>query len=51
MKGFHRISRHGMWLTEAGAWQRKRYNAEATVDWQFTAADARVKLKKLYPVI
>lgn len=38
-------------ITEVGAWQQKRNNAEATVDWQFTTADARVKLKKLYPVI
>jgi hypothetical protein len=22
-----------------------------TIDWQFTAADARIKLKHLYPVI
>ena len=33
------------------AWEQQRNEAEATVDWQFTAADARVKLKRLYPVI
>lgn len=28
------------------------YDAEeATIDWQFTTADARIKLKKLYPVL
>jgi transposase len=38
-------------ITEVEAWQRQRNDAEATVDWQFTTADARIKLKKLYPVI
>jgi len=38
-------------IAEVGAWQRERNNAKATVDWQFTTADARIKLKKLYPVI
>jgi hypothetical protein len=36
---------------EIGAWQRKRNQVNRTVDWQFTAADARIKLKRLYPVI
>jgi hypothetical protein len=31
------------------AWQRSRNNACGTVDWQFTTADARIKLKRLYP--
>lgn len=35
---------------EVAAWQRRRNNAQAAVDWQFTTADARVKLKRLYPV-
>ena len=38
-------------ITEVGAWQWQRNDAEATVDWQFTTADARIKLKRLYPVI
>jgi hypothetical protein len=38
-------------IAEVGAWQRQRNDAKATVDWQFTTADARIKLKKLYPVI
>jgi len=34
---------------ELAAWQPRR-NAEATkVNWQFTTADARVKLRRLYP--
>ena len=38
-------------IAEVRAWQRQRNDAKATVDWQFTTADARIKLKKLYPVI
>ena len=33
------------------AWETERNTNHATVDWRFTAADARIKLKKLYPVI
>ncbi len=36
---------------EVRAWQRQRNNACGTVDWQFTTADARIKLKRLYPSI
>jgi len=38
-------------ITEVAAWEQKRNQADATVDWQFTNADARVRLKRLYPVI
>ena len=31
------------------AWQRQRNRVCGTVDWQFTTADARTKLKRLYP--
>jgi hypothetical protein len=34
---------------EAAAWETKRNAAQTGVDWQFTAADARIKLKRLYP--
>lgn len=37
--------------TEVEAWQARRDNADATIDWQFTTSDARVKLKRLYPTI
>jgi hypothetical protein len=30
--------------------EAERNERRATIDWQFTARDARVKLKKLYPV-
>ena len=34
---------------EVSAWQAHRDQLEATVNWQFTAKDARVKLERLYP--
>jgi len=36
---------------KVNAWQFKRNTDCLSVDWQFTTDDARVKLKKLYPVI
>lgn len=36
---------------EVAAWETKRNASGVTADWQFTTADARVKLKKLYPTI
>ena len=36
---------------EVLAWETERNTRKATVDWRFTTADARIKLKKLYPVI
>ena len=33
------------------AWQSERNAKCSTVEWQFTTADARVKLKRLYPSI
>jgi len=35
--------------TETRAWERARNNSDAKIDWQFTADDARIKLKRLYP--
>ena len=34
---------------EVRAWEGERNKAVAKVDWQFTTAGARVKLKRLYP--
>jgi transposase len=34
---------------EIGAWEQKRNEGGATVDWRFTASDARQKLARLYP--
>jgi len=33
------------------AWQLRRNSACLSVDWHFTTADARIKLKMLYPVL
>ncbi len=33
----------------AAAWQRRRNAATTRADWRFTTADARIKLRKLYP--
>ena len=37
--------------SEIAAWEVSRNDQRATVDWQFTTAHAREKLKRLYPVI
>lgn len=36
---------------EVAAWQNDRNAVQVKVDWQFTTADARVKLKRLYPIL
>ena len=36
---------------EVAAWQRRRDQAKTTIRWQFTTADARTKLRRLYPEI
>ena len=37
--------------TEVMAWQKHRNNLNAKVNWQFTAQNARIKLKRLYPTL
>jgi len=37
--------------TEVNAWQNERNVKVSKVDWRFKTADARIKLKHLYPVI
>ena len=36
---------------EVAEWQKFRNNKNAKVNWQFTTADARVKLSRLYPIL
>jgi hypothetical protein len=36
---------------EVAAWERTRHASAVKVDWQFTTADARIKLKRLYPTV
>jgi hypothetical protein len=46
-----RIPDMGTLTREVAAWERARNAAAVKVDWQFTTADARVKLKRLYPTV
>ena len=46
-----RIPDKAMLTEEVAAWEAERNNKHAKADWQFTTADARVKLKRLYPSI
>ena len=34
---------------EIAAWEENRNTFHAKANWQFTTADARIKLKRLYP--
>ena len=34
---------------ETGAWNRRRNREACKINWRFTTADARIKLKRLYP--
>jgi hypothetical protein len=34
---------------EAAAWETRRSQRQTTIRWQFTTADARTKLRRLYP--
>jgi hypothetical protein len=36
---------------EALAWQAARHASPAKIHWQFTTADARIKLRRLYPTL
>jgi hypothetical protein len=38
-------------IDEVAAWEDSRNSKHAKADWQFTAADARIKLKRLYPAL
>jgi transposase len=46
-----RIPDVGRLTNEIAAWEQARNAAQRTVHWHFTTADARIKLKKLYPSI
>jgi hypothetical protein len=36
---------------EVDAWEESRNEKSVEIRWQFTTADARIKLRRLYPVI
>ena len=46
-----RIDRIELLRTECSAWDQQRNERQKGVDWRFTTADARIKLKRLYPQI
>ena len=46
-----RIADRQTLIREAAAWQRRRNASRTTIDWQFRTDDARIKLKRLYPVV
>ena len=46
-----RIPDQSVLRREVGAWQQQRNQDAIRVDWRFTTADARIKLKSLYPSI
>lgn len=46
-----RIARIEELRAECSAWDQQRNRRQKGVDWRFTTADARVKLKRLYPQI
>jgi hypothetical protein len=44
-----RIPDKDLMQSEIAAWEDDRNNLPSKIDWQFTASDARIKLKHLYP--
>lgn len=46
-----RIPQQDLLKEEVVAWEQRRNQLEASANWRFTTADARIKLKRLYPSI
>ena len=46
-----RVGDQAAMATHVAAWEKRRNDAKVKADWQFTADDARIKLRKLYPTI
>ncbi|MBI1918483.1 MAG: hypothetical protein HYS12_27645 [Planctomycetes bacterium] len=46
-----RIATQSEVAAEASAWKDRRNRKQIGVEWQFTTADARIKLKHLYPKV
>jgi len=46
-----RISSQDILAEEVAAWEKRRNELKAKIDWQFTTQDSRIKLKRLYPTI
>ena len=46
-----RIAAQATLIKKSQAWTRERNERHAIAHWQFTTEDARVKLRRLYPII
>jgi hypothetical protein len=46
-----RIEDKAALVRATAAWERQRNDAKARAQWRFTTADARLKLRRLYPSI
>jgi hypothetical protein len=46
-----RIAKIDIMRSEVKAWESTRNGMNARVNWQFTAEDARIKLRRLYPTL
>src|SRR5262249_30585171 len=46
-----RIETREEWEREVAAWEEQRNERGVAVRWQFTTADARIKLRRLYPTV
>lgn len=46
-----RIPDQETFIRETNAWCKQRNESNSSVDWQFTTDDARIKLKRLYPIL
>jgi len=46
-----RIDSQPQLATEVRCWEEPRNRQQVRVDWQFTTTNARIKLKRLYPVL
>jgi len=44
-----RMPKRSLIAQEIAAWEDRRNQDACTIDWRFTTADARIKLKHLYP--
>jgi DNA-binding Lrp family transcriptional regulator len=45
-----RIGEKEILISEISAWEKMRNEEKTIINWQFTTEDARIKLKRLYPV-
>lgn len=46
-----RIPDSDILISQVAAWEQSRNDVELRTDWRFTSSDARIKLKRLYPLM